>query len=123
MIFNICYDRRNLSNIGQPAYASPAETEPMDQMITNLLQHGADPNTIYLSQDPRNFATQDRDQVLKTACSGTDKRAKSVYDFYLYQLEKAQAQGDPVKIDNFQRLFDVLVDYGAKPLAELCRNL
>lgn len=121
-IFNICYGRRDLSNIGQPSYVSPAETEPMDQMMTSLLQHGADPNTIYLSHDPRNFATQDRTQTLKAACSGTDPRAKTVYDFYLKALEDAQTEGDPVKIDNFQRLLDVLVDYGAQPLAALCRK-
>lgn len=122
-IFNVCEGKRERSAIGQPAYVSPAKTEPMDTMMASLLQHGADPNTIYIPQDSRNLATQGRDQVLQSACSETNKRATSVYDFYLHKLQKAQAEGDPVKIDNFQRLLDVLVDYGAQSLTELCKKI
>jgi hypothetical protein len=93
----------------------------MAWMMRSLLRNGADPNTVYISNDKRNLATQDKAQVLAMACSGKDSQAKSLYDFYVKELEQAKINGDPIQIDNFERLFDVLVEYKAKPLNELCQ--
>ncbi|HPE59733.1 MAG: hypothetical protein KDI15_00110 [Thiothrix sp.] len=124
-VFNVCTNSRSASNtdvVSDFIKYSPTSTLPMGHIMASLLAHGADPNTIYLSNDTRNFATEARDKVLARACSGQDKHAKSLYDFYARELEKAQYGGDPIKINNFRQLFDVLVDRGAQPLAVLCQQ-
>ncbi|MEZ5534829.1 MAG: hypothetical protein R3F02_04325 [Thiolinea sp.] len=124
--FNICEPERNLSALPSSPHEhsryKPTEALPLGKMMVSLLKHGADPNTLYISNDRRNFATENREQVLKTACSGEDIQAESLYDFYLHRLENAQHEGDRVKIDNFRRAFDALVDYGAQPLEKLCKQ-
>lgn len=96
---------------------------PLAHILQSLLEHGADPNTIYITDDQRNFATQDQDDVLKRACSGKDEKAKTVYDLYAQEFTEAKVEGDPVKISNFQKLMDILVKYEAKPLIDLCQTL
>lgn len=123
-ILNICGANRNYSGLGLPPELNypPTPMMPLARILQSLLEHGADPNTIYITDDQRNFATQEREKVLQSACSGKDEDAKSVYDLYAKELETAKAEGDPVQIDNFQKLFDVLVKYDAKPLIDLCNN-
>ena len=94
---------------------------PLAHVMESLLKYGADPNTIYISNDKRNLATQDKAKVLGIACSEKDSQAKSLYDFYAKELEQAKIKSDPIQIDNFEKLFDVLVEYKAKPLNELCQ--
>ena len=96
---------------------------PLAQILHSLLEYGADPNTIYITNDQRNLVTQDQQKVLEIACSGKDEKAKSVYDLYASELTEAQAEGDPVKISNFQKLLDVLVEYKAKPLVDICHTV
>jgi hypothetical protein len=95
----------------------------MAWMMRSLLRNGADPNTVYISNDKRNLATQDKAQVLAIACSGKDSQAKSLYDFYADELQSARVKGDPIQIDNYEKLFAVIEKYKAKPLTELCREL
>ncbi|WP_298661600.1 hypothetical protein [uncultured Thiothrix sp.] len=124
-IFNICGASRGYSSLGLPPELkySPTRTMPLAHILQSLIEHGADPNTIYITDDERNFANQDQDKVLKKACSGQDKNAKSVYDLYAHEFAEAKIEGDPVKIDNFQKLFDVLLKYEAKPLIDLCNSI
>lgn len=123
-ILNIC-SGRNYSGLGLPPDLEypPTPTMPLAHILQSLLEHGADPNTIYITDDQRNYATQDREEVLKIACSGKDEKAKSVYDLYAKEFEEAKTAGDPVQIANFQRLVDVLVKHEARPLVDLCQSL
>lgn len=122
-ILNIC-SGRNYSGLELPPDLEypPTPTMPLAHILQSLLEHGADPNTIYITDDQRNYATQDREQILKIACSGKDEKAKSVYDLYAHEFAEAKTEGDPVKISNFQKLIDVLVKYEAKPLIDLCHT-
>lgn len=122
-ILNICGPNRNYSHVETPPELDypPTPTLPLGQMMQSLLEHGADPNTVYITDDQRNYATQDREKILKLACSGKDERAKTVYDLYAKELAEAKTVGDPIQISNFQKLWDVLVKYEAKPLIELCK--
>ncbi|SKA79126.1 hypothetical protein SAMN02745130_01943 [Thiothrix eikelboomii] len=124
-ILNICSTNRNYSGLGLPPDLEypPTPTLPLAHILQSLLEYGADPNTIYITEDQRNYATQNREQILKIACAGKDEKAKSVYDLYAHEFEEAKTEGDPVKISNFQKLFDVLVKYEAKPLVDLCATL
>ena len=124
-ILNICGTERNYNNIGTAAdlHFPPAEPMPLAHVMESLLKYGADPNTIYISNDRRNLATQDKAKVLAMACSGNDSQAKSLYDFYAKELEQAKIEGDPIQIDNFEKLFEVIVKAKAKPLNELCHTL
>ena len=124
-ILNICSTNRNYSGLGLPPELDypPTRTMPLAHILQSLIEHGADPNTIYITDDERNFANQDQDKVLKKACSGQDKNAKSVYDLYTQEFTEAKVQGDPVKISNYQKLMDILVKYEAKPLIDLCQTL
>ena len=124
-ILNICGTERNYNNIGTAAdlHFPPAEPMPLAHVMESLLKYGADPNTIYISNDKRNLATQDKAKVLGIACSGNDSQAKSLYDFYAKELEQAKIEGDPIQIDNFEKLFEVIVKSKAKPLSELCHTL
>ena len=125
--FNICYQKRHyvkpkkVSSLGDAYPETPVL--PMARMMESLLKYGADPNTIYISNDRRNLATQDKAKVLGIACSGNDSQAKSLYDFYAKELEQAKIEGDPIQIDNFEKLFEVIVKSKAKPLSELCHTL
>ena len=125
--FNICYQKRRYTRPKKvPALGDTyPETPilPMAWMMRSLLRNGADPNTVYISNDKRNLATQDKAQVLAMACSGKDSQAKSLYDFYADELKSARIKGDPVQIDNYEKLFAVIKKYKAKPLTELCREL
>ena len=124
-ILNICSTNRNYSGLGLPPDLEypPTPTLPLAHILQSLLEYGADPNTIYITEDQRNYATQNREQILQIACAGKDEKAKSVYDLYAHEFEEAKTEGDPVKISNFQKLFDVLVKYEAKPLVDLCATL
>ena len=124
-ILNICSTNRNYSGLGLPPDLEypPTPTLPLAHILQSLLEYGADPNTIYITEDQRNYATQNREQILKIACAGKDEKAKSVYDLYAHEFEEAKTEGDPVKISNFQKLFDVLVKYEAKPLIDLCQSV
>lgn len=123
-ILNICGTNRKYSGLGSPPDLEypPTSTMPLANILQSLLEHGADPNTIYITDDQRNYATQDREEILKTACSGKNEKAKSVYDLYAHEFAEAKIEGDPVKISNFQKLIDVLVKYQAKPLLDLCNS-
>lgn len=124
-ILNICSTNRNYSGLGLPPDLEypPTPTLPLAHILQSLLEYGADPNTIYITEDQRNYATQNREQILQIACAGKDEKAKSVYDLYAHEFEEAKTEGDPVKISNFQKLFDVLVKYEAKPLIDLCQSV
>lgn len=124
-ILNICGAERNYNNIGTAAdlHFPPAEPMPLAHIMESLLKYGADPNTLYISNDRRNLATQDKAKALGIACSGKDSQAKSLYDFYAKELEQAKIEGDAIQIDNFEKLFEVIVKSKAKPLSELCYTL
>lgn len=122
-ILNICGGGRGYSQVGTPSELEYPKTpiQPLGAILQSFLTHGADPNTIYITNDQRNFATQDREKVLQLACSGQDPRAKSLYDLYAQEVETAKTSEDPILRDNYQKLFAVLTASKAKPLAELCR--